>query len=245
MGVGVTLAERAITLFDGGMTWAEVAQEMGISRTAAKNAGYYWRNRERVSKESRERYANDPEYRAKKLESSRNRDPEAIKAYRRRPGVRERNNARKRNNPEYKARENARRQERYANDSEYRETQKARAAEYRDANLEAVRARSRERYQDPEFRAARLEYQHDWYANGGADLQRVYRAEHREQTAATMKVWHTANIEHLRQYRRDYREANRPRLLQQMSEWRFGPEWGPVHRALCDLRAKLREGNHE
>ena len=62
----MTQAERALTLFNGGMTWAEVAEAMGISHASAKNSGTYWRHREQRCRDVRERYARDPDLRAKK-----------------------------------------------------------------------------------------------------------------------------------------------------------------------------------
>jgi len=252
----VTQAQQAFELFYGvdgesptGRSWTDVGDEMGLTRIQAKNAGAYWRKRDRVSRESRARYASDPDYRAKKLKESkdyRDRDPEAYRAQ-----VKARRDA----NPErileqsrasyhrHAERTNGERRERYANDPEYAEDKRAKALAYREANPEKCRARSRQYHR--EHRAEISAYQREWYANGGADWQRRYRAERTEHTARVFKLWRSKNAAHLKKYAQRYSFNNRPKLLLARSVWQFGPVWGPVHRAINDLKARIREADNE
>lgn len=243
----MTKAETAYRLhYEDGLSWREVGERMGISRRAAMNHGAYWRKREAISAKSRERYATDPEFRAKRLAACKARDPAKVREYRSRPAVRKREKAR-RTTPEHRETANARRRERYASDPAYREKMKARSNRYREENIDKVRAKARERSTRPEVKAARAE----WYEANREELAARQRCriasdpEYRARRNAARREWAERNAERQREYRREHRAANRPRLLMNLSVWRYGPELGPVHRALCDLKAALRAKERE
>ena len=120
---------------------------------------YYRENRDAVKTKIRVRRSNDPDFRQKQRD--------AVKKHRSKPGVREQQKIyyreRYANNPEVRVRQNNRRNERYANDPTYREKRKrdgrerykklSQDPEYRKKLAEQERKRFNERYaNDPEFR---------------------------------------------------------------------------------------------
>lgn len=221
-----------------GMSWAEVAAEMGCSPKAARNHEKYARQRLERSAAARERYATDEAYRAKKLDQCKRYRAEhgdEIAERRRSPEYRARVNAARRADPTYQQRQNDRRRERYASDPEYRERLKARANRYREKNLEKVRQRARERAADPEFRAKRAA----WYAANRETLSAKQAdklrtdEEHAQRRREQRAEWARRNREHIAAY--NQRPDVRAKRLLAMSRWRYGPTWGPVHRAVVDL----------
>jgi len=114
--------------------------------------------------------------------------------------------------------------------------------QYRKANKGRIEARRLERRaKDPVgYRAAR------------AAISRRYYWKNVEGRRAYSKRWHEENAERVKESRRGNRTRDREYLRQwrlDNPEWRgeyrsalnYGPEWGPVHRALCDLRAAIKE----
>lgn len=245
------LSEKAYRLhYVEGMTWREVGDAMGRTRAVAKSMGQYWRKREQIAARSRDRYANDPAYRSKKLDGckryrnenreeilkrqkeQRDSDPERFKGYQRRSRER------------YGERWKARRRGRYATDEEYRNKSIERQRDYRSRNIEKCRAASREYQQSERGRVQRKA----WVSANRESIlekQRAYRKKHAERTKAVQLAWQKRNAEHVKAYRVRYRAANRQELLTRMSVWRYGPEWGLVHRAICDIKATIKELPHE
>ena len=130
---------------------------------------YYQENKETIKTNIRDRRSNDPEF------AQRQRD--AVKKHRSKPGVRERQRVYDReryaNNPAVRERQNNLRNERYTNDPAYREKRK-----------QAGRERYKKLSQDPEYRKKRAEQQrkrfNDRYAND-PEFRERYKAKKREQ----------------------------------------------------------------
>lgn len=175
-----TQAERAHDLHESGLSWREVGEVMGLSRKRAKDAGHYWRNRERIAAR-------------KQLNYLRNRERILVR----------------------------RREYRKANREEVAEKWRI----YREANRPAINARRkahRLRHRAAINEADRTKYAED--KNYRAVLvARV--ADRRAENPDCDRVYH---------------QENRAACLMRRSIWEFGPELGPVHRALCDLRAAVR-----
>lgn len=240
----MTRAETAYRLrHDDGLTFEEIAEIMDCTVKGAKNHEKYWRKRSGYAAKSRQRYAEDPEYRAKKLAATstpeakaRNR---ARKKERRRtdPEYRDRMNAHA-SKPEARERANKRRRERYAADKAYREKMRQRANRYRADNIDEVRKRAREYSKTPEHRANRKRWERE-NRDDILDKQRAYRAAHMEQARDARRAWTERNREHLREYRA--RPDVRAKALLAMSTWRYGPILAPIHRTLIDLKQTIKQ----
>ncbi len=82
-----------------------------------------------------------------------------------------------------------------------------------------------------------------YHANPDAHKARaaLWRRDNPDRRAEYMRDYYRKNPHYMRDYYRknpDYwRAYNRARW----SREKFGPEWGSVHRALCDLRAAIKE----
>lgn len=130
---------------------------------------YYRENKHAVNTKIRVRRANDPDFRQKQRD--------AVKKHRSKPGVRKSQRAygreRYANNPEVRKRQNDLRNERYANDATYRENRK-----------QAGRERYKKLSQDPEYRKKLAEQQrkrfNERYAND-PEFRERYKAKKREQ----------------------------------------------------------------
>ncbi len=244
-----TQAERAHELNEAGLSWPEVGQIMGIGRVRAKNAAYYWRKRAQRAAYGKARYEANREEILAKCNEYRHANAEIISERRRahRSLHRDEINAKKRAYEAGRKDEvNARRRVRYADDDDRRAVLLARVTAYRAANLDVVRERAREYGRRPEA----VEKRKVWVAANAdslAEKQRAYRAERVDHTREVTLAWRAANADHLREYARRYSQEHRSELLMKRSIWEFGPELGPAHRALCDLRAAVRNKreNHE
>ena len=236
-------AQQAFELFEQGLTWREVGEALGTSRTNAKNAGHYWRKRIERGEKARKRYSEDPDYRARKIEqatrygaSEHGREVRAAHRARNREKLRRQHReSRERHGEKW----NANRRRRYATDPEYRQAMLDAARRYAEENPEKIAAYGRQ--YNVEHREELAEYRRRWRAAGGAELERQYKASRREHNREVFKRWKARNLDALKASRQRYHFANRKRILMARSVWQFGPDWGPVHRALNDLRAKLRE----
>lgn len=237
-----TQAERSHDLHESGLSWPEVGAEMGIGRVRAKNAAYYWRKRIERAAYGKARYEANRERILAQTREYRNANADVISERRRahRALHRDEINATKRVEREANKDEiNARRRGRYAEDDDHRAVLLARVTAYRAANLDTVRERAREYGRRPEI----IEKRKAWVAANAEDLaekQRAYRAERVDHTREVTLAWREANADHLRAYAQRYHEENRAELLLRRSIWEFGPELGPAHRALCDLRVAVR-----
>lgn len=242
-----TQAERAHDLHESGLSWREVGEVLGLSRIGAKNAGYYWRKRVERAAYGKARYEADRERFSAEGREYRHANADVISKRRRahRALHRDEINAKKRVYTEaHKDEVNERRRVRYAEDDDHRAVLLARVTDYRAANLDTVRERAREYGRRPEA----VEKRKVWVAANAevlAEKQRAYRAERVEHTREVFKEWRAANADHLRAYAKRYSQENRAELLMKRSIWEFGPELGPTHRALCDLRAAVRNKERE
>ena len=137
---------------------------------------YYQKNKKIINTNLRERRANDPDFRQ--------RQRDAVKKHRSKPGIRERQRVygreRYANNPKIRERQNHQRRDRYANDPSYSQKRK-----------QEQRERYKKLSQDPEYRRkiAKQERKrfNDRYAND-PDFREHYKSRKREQYHRKKKV---------------------------------------------------------
>ncbi len=117
------------------------------------------------------------------------------------------------------------------------EARRAYLARYQQKNHDKLAKQSADRRADPERAEAARQRAKKWYEDNkerAAKAQRTYRAEHKEQVAATFKAWKKANKkrmrelnaqsskrrrEHINERRRKYRAANRAKISQENAKY--------------------------
>lgn len=210
------IGAEALALHATGLTWVEVSSRMGLDYTSV-----YYRA---VVKPRRPRTARPP----KKTREEKNARDRAYRA-RNRDIILERD-----------------RRRHAANRESERERHRQRYLANRDAILAADTAR---KAKDPEkYRARRAEH-YQRTAESQKRYSRAYRIANPEACRSREKAYAAAHKEERNEAQRmrwaktpeKAREKARAKRREEKSRRLYGPEWGSVHRALCDLRAAIKE----